>query len=394
MRTYLELFKTKGVAVVVWSQLLARFAMGMQTIALAIHLQHIFHNYTVAGLAIAASTIGGAISAPILGRWMAVFGIRKVTLICTFFTPIFYLMLGFAPMSEGFAIIVALFLGLAYPPIQPAARAVYPTLVKTEAARNTMYSVDAILQEVIWIVGPVLATILIATTNTGIPFIVMAVIQIIGGLWFAFLPQVHDAPIPRSKKRMGSVLRSRLVKVMIVVNILFVGSFSALEIGAVSAVGQAEAGFVIAMLSIGSVVGGLAFGHRARSPYALSKQLAIVLVGDLLIFFNATSPIWLGVCLFISGIGVATAFATIGAIIGKAVKLEDTTEVYGWIGSGQNIGYGAGAAIAGIVVDKLSSTTSFAFASGLDAAALIVALTAVAITPSFLNSQADKAESK
>jgi MFS family permease len=112
-----------------------------------------------------------------------------------------------------------------------------------------------------------------------------------------------------------------------------------------------------------------------------------------LIFFNATDPFWLGVCLFISGIGVATAFATMASIIGKAVPLDDSTEVYGWIGSGQNIGYGAGAALAGIIVDTINSTTSFAFAAGLDFIALIVALAAVSITPSFLASKHEK-ESK
>jgi MFS family permease len=98
----------------------------------------------------------------------------------------------------------------------------------------------------------------------------------------------------------------------------------------------------------------------------------------------------LGVCLFISGIGVATAFATISAIIGKAIPLDDTTEVYGWIGSGQNIGYGIGAALAGVLVDQISGTASFAFATGLDGIAMLVALAAVAITPSFLNSKAEK----
>jgi len=177
---------------------------------------------------------------------------------------------------------------------------------------------------------------------------------------------------------------------MIAINLLFVGSFSALEIGAVAAVGAKEAGFVIAMLSIGSVVGGLAFGHRVKSSSALTKQLAIVLVGDLLIFFNAKDPLWLGICLFISGIGVATAFATIGAIIGKAVKLDDTTEVYGWIGSGQNIGYGLGAAIAGFVVDHFSSTHSFALAAGLDFVAMLVAAAAISITPNFIKDKQAK----
>jgi MFS family permease len=390
MRTYIDLFRTHGVAAVVWSQLLARFAFGMQTITFAIHLQNKYQNYTVAGLAIGASTLGGALAGPVLGRWMAVVGIKPVVVVTSFLASICFLLVGFAPVSEPLVIGISLVLGMVLPPIQPAARTVYPTLVTSEAQRNTLYSVDAILQEVIWILGPVLATVLIATTNTLVPIVAMAAVQLIGGLWFGLLKQVREAPIPRSKKRLGSVLRSRLVRVLIIINLLFVGSFSALEIGAVAAVGQAEAGFVIAMLSIGSVVGGLAFGHRARSPLALSKQLAVVLIGDLLIFFNATDPIWLSICLFISGIGVATAFATMGAVIGKSVKLDESTEVYGWIGSGQNIGYGAGAAVAGLVVDRLNSTTSFGVAAGLDLVALLVALAAVSITPSFLNSKNEK----
>jgi MFS family permease len=390
MRTYIDLFRTHGVAAVVFSQLLARFAFGMQTITFAIHLQNKYQNYTVAGLAIGASTVGGAIAGPVLGRWMAVVGIKPVVVVSSFLASICFLLVGFAPISEPLVIGIALVLGMVLPPIQPAARTVYPTLVTSEAQRNTLYSVDAILQEVIWILGPVLATVLIASTNTLVPIVAMAAVQLIGGLWFGLLKQVREAPIPRSKKRLGSVLRSRLVRVLIIINLLFVGSFSALEIGAVAAVGQAEAGFVIAMLSIGSVVGGLAFGHRARSPLALSKQLAVVLIGDLLIFFNATDPIWLSICLFISGIGVATAFATMGAVIGKSVKLDESTEVYGWIGSGQNIGYGAGAAVAGLVVDRLNSTTSFGVAAGLDLVALLVALAAVSITPSFLNSKNEK----
>jgi MFS family permease len=390
MRTYAELFKTPGVAAVLFAQLLARFPFGMQTIAFAVHLEHVFGNYTVAGLAIAAATVGAALSAPILGRLVAVYGIKVVVISCALISPVGFILLALAPLTEGQAVLTALVLGLFVPPIQPAARAVYPTLVKTESVRNNLFSVDAILQEVIWIVGPVLTTVLIATTNTVVPLIVMVFVQVIGGLWFALLPEVQGAPIPRSKKKMGSVLRSKFVRVMIIVNLLFVGSFSALEIGAVAAIGEASAGFVLAMLSIGSIVGALAFGHRARSPMALTKQLGVVLIGDLLIFFQAKDPLWLGVCLFISGIGVALAFATMSAIIAKSIPLDDTPEVYGWIGSGQNIGYGLGAAIAGVLVDHVSSTASFAFATGLDGVAMLVALAAVSITPGLLNSKSEK----
>ncbi len=390
MRTYAELFKNPGVAVVLLAQLLARFPFGMQTITFAIHLEHVFGNYTVAGLSIAAATVGAAFSAPILGRLVAVYGIKVVVISCSLISPIGFLLIAFAPLTEGQAIMTALALGLFVPPIQPAARAVYPTLVKSESVRNNLFSVDAILQEVIWIVGPVLATILIATTTTYMPLVVMVFVQIIGGLWFALLPQVQGAPIPRSSKKMGSVLRIPLVRVMIVVNLLFVGSFSALEIAAVASVGKAGAGFVLAMLSVGSVVGALVFGHRARSPKALTKQLGVVVLGGLMILINDKDPVWVGICMFISGIGVALAFATMSAIIAKSIPLDDTPEVYGWIGSGQNIGYGFAAAVAGILIDQVSSTSAFAFASGLDAIAMIVAFTAIAITPTLLDSKAEK----
>jgi len=389
MRLYLELFKKPGVSSVIWSQLLARFAMGMQTITFAIHLQRTFNNYSIAGLAIAASTVGGAVSAPILGQWMAKFGIRPVVYISTIIVPIFMLGVGFFPVSEQLVVIMCLCIGLSVPPIQPAARAVYPTLVETEEDRNSIYNIDAILQEIIWILGPVLATLIIAMTNTLVPIVLMAAIQLVGGLWFVSLKRVHGAPIPRSSGRLGAVLKSRIVVVMIVVNMLFVGSFAGLEIGVVATVGSAQAGLVIAMLSIGSVIGGLALGHRFKNSNALTLQLGIVLIGDLLIFFNAKDAIWLGICLFVSGIGVALAFGTIGAIIGKAVRLDDTTEVYGWIGAGQNIGYGMGAAVAGFVIDHYSPTHSLGVATGLDAVAMIVAFAAIAITPSFRRKTAE-----
>jgi len=384
MRLYLELFKKPGVSSVVWSQLLARFAMGMQTITFAIHLQRTFDNYTVPGLAIAASTVGGAVAAPILGQWMAKIGIRPVVYVSTIIVPIFMLGVGYFPVSEQLVVFMCLGIGLSTPPIQPAARAVYPTLVETEEDRNSLYNIDAILQEIIWILGPVLATLLIAVSNTLVPITLMAVIQLVGGLWFVSLKRVHGAPIPRSSRRLGAVLKSRIVVVMIVVNMLFVGSFAGLEIGVVATVGSGQAGVVIAMLSLGSVIGGLALGHRFKNSNALTLQLLIVLVGDLLIFFNAKNAIWIGICLFIAGIGVALAFGTIGAIIGKAVRLDDTTEVYGWIGAGQNIGYGMGAAMAGFVIDHYSPTHSLGLATGLDAIAMIVAFTAIAITPNFI----------
>ena len=382
MRNYLNLLKAPGITKVLLAQLLARFSFGMQTIAFVIHLQVTFHNYTIPGIAIGMATVGSAISSPLLGRWMARAGIRVVVLTGAAVTPLMTLLIAFAPISPTVAVLFSFVLGLGTAPIQAAARAVYATLVG-ENERNTLFSIDAILQEVIWIIGPVLATLLIATSNTIVPLVFMAALQIGGGLWFGTLHEVHNAPIPRSNRRLGGVLRQPVVQVSIVMNLLFVGAFSALEVGMVAHVGQSNAGFVISALSIGSIFGGLAFGNSARTPWALSKQIAVVLLGDGLLFLNLNDNLWLSVGMFVAGIGVAPVFSTMSAIIAKKVRLDDTTEVYGWISTGQNIGYGGCATIAGLLIDHFSSVSSFAFATGMDALCLMLAILTVKMTPSF-----------
>ena len=382
MRNYLNLLKAPGITKVLLAQLLARFSFGMQTIAFVIHLQVTFHNYTIPGIAIGMATVGSAISSPLLGRWMARSGIRVVVLTGAAVTPLMTLLIAFAPISPTVAVLFSFVLGLGTAPIQAAARAVYATLVG-ENERNTLFSIDAILQEVIWIIGPVLATLLIATSNTIVPLVFMAALQIGGGLWFGTLHEVHNAPIPRSNRRLGGVLRQPVVQVSIVMNLLFVGAFSALEVGMVAHVGQSNAGFVISALSIGSIFGGLAFGNSARTPWALSKQIAVVLLGDGLLFLNLNDNLWLSVGMFVAGIGVAPVFSTMSAIIAKKVRLDDTTEVYGWISTGQNIGYGGCATIAGLLIDHVSSVSSFAFATGMDALCLVLAILTVKMTPSF-----------
>ena len=382
MRNYLNLLKAPGIVKVLIAQLLARFSFGMQTIAFVIHLQVTFHNYTIPGIAIGMSTVGSALSSPLLGRWMARSGIRVVILTGAIITPVMTLLIAFTPISPTVAVAFAFLLGLGTAPIQAASRAVYATLVD-ESKRNSLFSIDAILQEVIWIIGPVLATVLIATSNTIVPLVLMALLQFGGGFWFGTMHEVHNAPIPRSNRKLGGVLRQPIVQLSIVQNLLFVGAFSALEVGIVAHVGQANAGFVISALSIGSIFGGLAFGNSARTPWALSKQFAVVLFGDGLLFLNLDSNVWLSVGMFVAGIGVAPVFSTLSAIVAKKVRLDDTTEVYGWISTGQNIGYGACATVAGLLIDHVNSVATFGFAFGLDALCLVLAILTVKMLPSF-----------
>ena len=86
-------------------------------------------------------------------------------------------------------------------------------------------------------------------------------------------------------------------------------------------------------------------------------------------------------CFFIAGIGIAPALGVLGAIVATSLKMSDTTEAYGWIGTGQLMGFAAGAALAGIAIETVNPESSLLIALVFGAATLLVAVMTVSITP-------------
>jgi MFS family permease len=109
--------------------------------------------------------------------------------------------------------------------------------------------------------------------------------------------------------------------------------------------------------------------------------LALITVGYLLIFVNPTDAIWMSIAWFIAGLGIAPALGTMSAIIGATVKTSDAPEAYGWAGTGQLMGYSAGAALAGIAIEVVSPTASLLIAVVFGLGATLVALMSLSITP-------------
>ncbi len=392
MGTYRELMQTPGFARVISSQLLARFPFGMMTLGFVMHIEHMHNSYAVAGIALGAETIGAAISGPLLGRLLGPLGVRRVILSSASVGAVAMAIIALFTLAVPLVVLLALVVGLTSPPIQSAVRTLYPMLVKKNQL-NAVYSLDATAQEIIWVIGPVLAALGAALIGTGPVVFAMAIIQILGALWFSSNREVGTLQIPKSSGKMGKVLKNRVVFTNAIIGLLMVGSFSGVEVGAVAVVDKASAGLVLAALSVGSILGGLVLGNRAKTKWALTKFLAIIAVGYGLYYVNPADSIWMAVCFFISGLGVAPAFGVLASIVATSLKMNDTAEAYGWINTGQLIGYSAGAAMAGIAVDVIAPTASMSVAVVFGIAATLVAIITVGITPA-LNSEKTLAGSK
>ena len=392
MATYMQVLSRPGVLRVVSSQLFARFPFGLMSLAFVLHIQQISGSYALAGLALGLETIGVAVSGPLLGRWMGGWGVRRTLLVSAAISATTIFVIGLAPLPAEVLAILCLVVGLSSPPIQSAVRTIYPMLVERKQM-GTLYALDATLQEVIWIFGPVTATFIAAFTNTTVGIVVMGVIQIVGAIWFSSNREIRSVEIPKSKRRLGGVLRSRIVISNAVIGALLIGSFSGVEIGTVAVfTDKATAGIIVGVLSLGSLLGGFLFGHRSKTRWALSRYLMVVFVGFAMVFIAPDSAIWVSIAWFIAGLGIAPALGLLGAIIGASVKTADAPEAYGWVGSGQMIGYAGAAAIAGFSIDLIAPEAALLVAVVMGGGAVIVALMSAKFTP--VISSRDQEEAK
>lgn len=358
--TYSSLLKTPGVARIIAAQLTARFPFGMLSLALLLHIERVHHSYGAAGLVLGAMSIGQAIAGPMTSRLMGVLGMRTVLWTTLALCSAAVAAIGLFVMPVPITMAIAFFAGLSMPPIQPAVRTIYPKMVNSRQL-TPLFSLDASAQEIIWIAGPVAITFVSTQIGTVEGILMSVAIMLAGGCWFISSPEVGRVRIPRSKRRFGTVLARPPVLLATVVGFLLIGSCSAVEAGVVATFGEGSplAGIVLAIWSLGSLVGGLALGHIPIGPWATARRMLIVFVGVVLSTFMLWSWWGLSATLLIAGLGIAPALAVLFAIVSASVKFSDTAEAYGWVGTGQLIGAALGSALAGFLIDGVGPVGAF-----------------------------------
>ncbi len=373
---YRDLGRNPGVFRIVLSQVFARFPFGMLSIILLLHIQNAYGDYTSAGIVLAAQSAGQAVSGPLSSRFMGRWGMRPVLTVTSIVCAALLITVAVVHLPLPVVAVIAVFVGLATPPVTPAVRTIYPKLVPATQL-SALYSLDAAAQEIIWVAGPVIAVFVSSQFGTTVGLCVAAGFMLVGGAWFIVSPALGAVRLARPKRGFGAVLRHPTVVITTVVGFFMVASFASLEAGVVAAFagpgqghGDIRSGIVLALFAGGSLVGGLLFGHREMRPWSLALRLFVVLVGiaACLVMLDMW---WLSVMLFIGGLGTAPAFAAISSIIAVSIKFSETAEAFGWIGTGQLVGVASGSALAGIAIDASGAHGALLVSSGLLLAGLI-----------------------
>ena len=363
------------------AQLTARFPNGMTSLAILLHVEQQTGSYGSAGLVLAATSVGQAVAGPITSRWMGAWGMRRVLALTLSVCVVAVLGLALLPLNVPGYMALGMIAGLSTPPVQAAVRTIYPKLVNSSQL-TPLFSLDASLQEIIWVLAPVVITLVSTQIGTAVGLLLVAVVLVGGGAWFILSPEVGRVRIPRSRSALGKVVLKPPVLLATIIGFLLIGACSAVEVGVVATFehGSLAAGLVLAVFAVGSLAGGLSFGHIPIGPWAMARRLTIVTVGLALTMFSL-NEFWLGGTLIVAGIGVAPALAVLFAITTASVKFSETAEAFGWAGTGQLIGAAAGSAVAGFLVDATDPRGAYLAATLFAAAGLVVSIVFVRSFP-------------
>ncbi|GAB5898292.1 MFS transporter [Mycolicibacterium mageritense] len=350
MRAYRDVVRTPGVLNVTASQLFARLPLGMLNLAILLHVQSRTGSYALAGAAVACVSVGEAVATPVTAR-VAGRAMVATLVIAALANGAAMVALAFASTAPIVLLALGLLIGASVPPLMPVVRALYPQLVSRDGVR-ALFALDTTAQELIWVVGPVAATFLASAYATAVPLIASAAVTIVGTGWFLLSAKHLRPPVTARAAAFGRVMANRAVILAMVASLALVASYMALEVGIVALLGRTgvTAGLAIAAASVGSVIGGLAFGHSRFGLAGLVAALAIVAIGTT--GFGLVDSLALQFCaLFISGLGFAPAMSALYIMVSAEIADHAATEAFGWLNSAALVGGAAGTAVAGVAAD-------------------------------------------
>ncbi|MCV7218282.1 MFS transporter [Mycobacterium crocinum] len=355
MRAYAELIRVPGVVNVTASQLFARLPLGMLSLAILLHVQARTGSFAVAGAVVACTSIGEAIAMPMTSRLLGRIGMVPTLVSAAVVNGICMLALAFVHVPGPVLMGLGFLIGASVPPLLPAVRSLYPQMVPGEGLR-ALFALDTTAQELIWVIGPVAATFLASAISTAIPLLFSAGVTVVGTAWFLLSARRLKPRIDRSVVAFGRVLINPAVILAMVASLALVASFMALEVGVLALFGNhnLSAGVALGVASLGSLIGGVLFGHRHLGVRGLATSMTVVAAGTAVFGLVDGWALQL-TALFASGLGFAPALAALYVMVSREIAEHSAAEAFGWLNSGALVGGAMGTAIGGVVVDSYGS---------------------------------------
>jgi MFS family permease len=355
------------------ASVIGRMPIGILGLAILLATQASSGSFGVAGAVAACYLAGLAVMAPILGRIIDRSGPARTLSVCAvaFPTALIALVVALrldAPQWTAFALAAAA--GATFPPITVCLRTFMRQRLTDEALLAAAYSLESVLIELIFIVGPVLVALFVAYLSAAAAVLFAACCGLLGTFLFVRSPVLaHWRIEKRARAGFFGPLSVRGFVPLLAVVLAYSGAFGLLEIGVTAFATEkgkpALAGLILGLMSVGSAAGGLAYGSRSwRPPLARQFALMLLLMGvGLVALALAANPVAFTVLGIVAGIVMAPALIIQSMLVARTAPAQYATEAFTWSTSCLLTGVGLGLAAGGLILERASSSAALAAAA-------------------------------
>lgn len=341
-----------------------------------------------AGVAVAVYGAGATFLAPARAWLIDRFGARRMltVLVLCFSASLSALAASSLAAGPDWTIVgLAGLAGAVAPPLGPTMRVAWGRLLPGADDRKAGLSLDAVVEELLYLTGPAVAGLLLVRLAPGHAMLVPAVLVAVGGLLFVStttVMQMGGDPRRADAPPSGRPLVLRPGFAALLVPALVAGGMSGLVSVAVPAAGEAlgstaMVGVALGVFAGGSAVGGLLYGalrvpgSPPRQLLVLSALLVLGVAGLALAEGGTAVTVVLGLAgLFFSPVMIV-AYLAAPAAAGARQQNAATT----WVNTSHNLGATLVSAVAGVMIQRAG--VPFAVLAVAGAALVLVLLSAV-----------------
>jgi predicted MFS family arabinose efflux permease len=381
---YADLLRVPGGPAFSAAAFVARLPMSMVGIGLVLLVSSAGGRYALAGAVAACYALAGAVLAPQVSRQVDRRGQRAVVPAATALSLTGLGVLVLAAQSQWPAWTLfpaAVLAGGLLPNVGSLVRARWSGLLAGTPQLRTAYSLESVLDEVVFILGPPAITVLAAQLGPGAALLGVQVFVVVGTVLFVAQRRTEPRPVPAGHGAGPSVIALPGLRALVLLMVALGGVFGSIEVVTVAFADERDrpvvAGVLLALYAAGSLVGGVGYGARQhRTP--LHRQLVVLglltPLGTTALPF-ADRAVVLGALVTFSGLVVAPTLIATFALVDHIVPGERLTEGLTWATTGITLGVSLGAAAVGPVIDAVGTPAAYLVTavSGVLTAAVAVA---------------------
>ena len=351
--------------------LVARLPISMVGLGIVLLVEASTGSYGLAGTVSAVFVLAEAACAVLHGRWVDHFGQSRVLplAISVFGAGLALMMVAVEnDWPRAWTYVFAAVAGAALPQVGASVRTRWSHLLDEPGEKQTAFALEAVLDEVVFVVGPVLVTLL-ATSWHPVAGLTAALVSGVVGT-FAFAAQRRtEPPAGRSAPAAArAAMPWRLVLTLALVCLTLGALFGAAEVTTVAFAeehGQRwVAGWLLAAWSLGSLLAGLVTGAvawRSSPDVRLRWGSAAMALAMAPLMFVDSVPL-MAVVLLVGGFAIAPTMIAAMTMVEQHVPAGRLTEGMAILHTGIVAGVAPGASVAGFVVDHSGASAAYAVA--------------------------------